>query len=554
MDITALTNAITLLRSETQERSISPERVGNLLQQLANLIKSTEEGAAKQETVDEINNTAIGNISAIVATTTTGISVTLTLTELDGETAKRTFSLPVATATRAGVISAADYARVITALNGLGTGVGITSEELAKFNKVASHFVRIGSESTFWVTTNDAELEAAKLEYCADPDKWILYYYVKGSLFGYIEQYLNAATCTQTIHWDNAIKQRTITFTDDTRTEIQVVGEWAEIKTLTVDEKEKLDGLPNATGLKEMIEVDNFGIRFLGNVGSASSVGEQMAATAAIAGNSAIKWIIYTYSSYTAMIHQTHNSTTTVQDLYFAGSKHSRRTITFSDDNRTTISSVGAWTTISSDIGVNRNGNTATIKMVSPFQENAAGVLSFIIGQATTTKAGLLTADNLNKLNTIESWMNTAEQTLESLQSDINSLRSSIAELDNIYVKQPKLYVSADPNIIDIPMTDYGADGGTIAEAVEAIINLSAVNEDNEEVDVRGCNITWRWGTENEASAFSIEYEGAKIYVTLTAQQGVRWNGDTSTGKCIITVSSGSRTGEVEVTLRRNDI
>ncbi len=487
MDITALTNAITLLRSETQERSISPERVGNLLQQLANLIKTTEEQAATQDEVDGIKNTALTDIATQVLSLANAITLKMTLTEMDGDTATRTFSLPVVDSAKAGIVSAADYNRVLSAINGIGTGAGITSEELAKFNRAASHFVRIGTESTFWVTSYDAEKEAAKLQYCADHNIWILYYFVKGSKFGYIEQYLNVATCTQTIHWNNAVKRRTITFTDDTRTEIAEVGQWVELSQFTKEEydklawaasasnatftsgesekkkkfkiwltlkcalsdsgaeyscdiplasadtmgvmssadKIKLDALPTGEEISTLIERNNFNIKYLGHMGANSAPGEEAAAALNIVSDTKIKWIIYTYADYTAIIHQTHSSNSTTQDMYFAGSIHSRRTITFTDDTRQQISQVGAWKTVNSDIGINRSATTATIKMVHPLMESTAGLLSLTIGQANTSKAGLMTAANLQLLNSLNTQVTQLQETISNIQEQIQNLTNS---------------------------------------------------------------------------------------------------------------------------------
>ena len=95
MDISNLTSQITALRAETQERSISPERVGSLLQQLANLIKSAAESAATQNDIYEITDNALSNIRASVAATANGISITLTYSELDGEEFPQTVTLPL---------------------------------------------------------------------------------------------------------------------------------------------------------------------------------------------------------------------------------------------------------------------------------------------------------------------------------------------------------------------------------------------------------------------------------------------------------------------------
>lgn len=616
MDIINLTSQITSLRSETQERSITPERVGSLLQQLANLIKSTADSAATQDDIYEINDNAVANMRVAVTPTANGANIKLTLIELDGEELDKTITLPVASSTSAGIISAADYTAFKSG-SGNNSGSGMTEEERAILNSLASHFVKIGGTNVVWVTTHDAELEAAKLERCANPDIWFMYYYVRGSKYGLIEQNVCDDTCIQTIRWDSTLKQRVITFTDTDRTAISNVGDWTELHALTATEfgrfrnaastvnasftagensqkkkykiwltlhdvsgnisaeydvdipmassetmgvmsaadKVKLDGMPDS----EVLAADNFGIRFLGSMGSTSSAGEAQAATLDIAGNTNIKWIVYTYSSYTAIIHQTHNDTTTVQDMFFAGNRLSRRTITFTNAERTAISSVGAWTSIGTDIGVSRSATTATIKMPHPFMENAAGLLSLVIGQANTSLAGLMTADNLRTLNYVYETVNTMLETLldqagqiTALNNEIESLQGQIDNMANIYVKQSKLHVFASPNEISIPVVQTSSNGGTVNSSVEQVINLTAVDENENAVDVMDCSVTWQWGNGNASSIFTIEHETEKRYVTFYANEGDTWAGNQDgTVKLILTNLNNNVSGEISVTLKR---
>ena len=181
MDISNLTSQISALRAETQERSITPERVGNILQQLANLIKGTAEGAATLNDINEINDNALSDLSATVTASANGITVTLTLTELDGGTSQKTFTIPVASASAAGLLSPTDY-NSITSLS--------------------AHFVQIGPPNGVWQATANAEDVAATIPYCNDPNKWVLWYYVVGSQYGYIEQSVCGDTCIQLLHWD----------------------------------------------------------------------------------------------------------------------------------------------------------------------------------------------------------------------------------------------------------------------------------------------------------------------------------------------------------------
>ena len=413
------------------------------------------------------------------------------------------------------------------------------------------------------------------------------------------------------------MKQRVITFSDTDRTAISNVGDWTELHALTASEfgqfrnaagtanasftagessqkkkykiwltlhdvsgnisaeydvdiplassetmgvmsaadKVKLDGMPDSY----VVAADNFGIRFLGNVGAASSVGEEQAATVANAGNANVKWIVYTYSSYTAIIHQTHNCTTTVQDMFFAGNRLSRRTITFTNAERTAISSVGAWTSIGTDIGVSRSATTATIKMPHPFMENAAGLLSLVIGQANTSLAGLMTADNLRTLNYVYETVNTMFETLQDqagqiteLNNEVERLHEQIDNLANIYVKQSKLYVLASPMEINIPVVQTSSNGGTVKSSVEQVINLTAVDENENAVDAMDCSVTWQWGNENASSIFSIEHETEKRYVTFYANEGDTWVGNQDgTVKLTLTNLNNNVSGEVTINLKR---
>lgn len=622
MDISNLTSQITALRAETQERSISPERVGSLLQQLANLIKSAAESAATQNDIYEITDNALSNIRASVAATANGINITLTLFELDGEEFPQTVTLPLASSEAAGVISAADYAALRSLING-GSGSGgsgMTEAERAILNGLASRIVRLGNDGDVWRSSQSAEEEAKKLIYCGNPDIWFIYYYVQGSKYGLIEQHVCDDTCIQILHWDSAVSQRIITFTDSNRTLISNVGAWTAVKTLTAAEanqlqyaasttgatltagestqktkfkiwltlrningqvdaqydadiplassstmgvmssadKIKLDGIPDAPKLAALLGRDNFGIHDLGYVGNTSAPGETAAATLTIVSDPSIKWVIYSFSTYVSMIHQTHNATTTVQDMYFGGNRHSRRTITFTDNTRSAIASVGNWSSIGTDIGVNRNTTTATIKMVHPLMENTAGLLTLTIGQANDSYAGLMSRDNLRTLNYLAQQDETNTETMQEMSQQIStladavhSLQSQIDNLRNIYVLKPKLWATATPPSINIPVSQSDSSGGTIASQVVQQINLTGFDENENPVDAMDCNITWRFENQGD-SIFTVEYEAMKRYITFYADEGDYWAGN-SDSKLIITLTDlGSHvSGEVEVILRR---
>jgi hypothetical protein len=258
------------------------------------------------------------------------------------------------------------------------------------------------------------------------------------------------------------------------------------------------------------------------------------------------------------VIHQTHNATTTVQDMYFAGNRHSRRTITFTDNTRSAIASVGSWTSIGTDIGVNRNTTSATIKMVHPLMENTAGLLTLTIGQANDSYAGLMSRDNLRTLNylsqrdgEITDALQEMSQQITNLENTVQSLQNQINNLGDIYVKQTKLWVTAEPAIINIPVSQSNSSGGTITSRVEQTINLAAYDEDENPVDVMDCNITWRFENQGD-SIFFVEYEGMKRYVTFYADEDDYWAGNADS-KLILTLTNHNNqvSGEVEVILRR---
>ena len=223
-NISSITSVISSLRAETQEASITPERIGALLQQLANIIAncatdaqladiqggSSGEGVTTEE-FNALKNAAIVNITSRITRNESGATITLTLTEGDDDTTAVNISIPLASSTLAGLISPTD---------------------LNTFTSLAAHFVQLGAPNGVWQATANAEEVAATIPYCNDPNKWVLWYYVVGSQYGYIEQSVCGNTCIQLLHWDKKVSQRTITFTDTNRTAISTVSAWSEMKLL----------------------------------------------------------------------------------------------------------------------------------------------------------------------------------------------------------------------------------------------------------------------------------------------------------------------------------
>lgn len=555
-NINSITALITSLRSETQERSITPERVGNLFQQLANLLAH----CTTDTEFNPIYENAVLNIRSAVSRTANTLTINLTLLDSLETDTPVNISIPMASNSQAGLISATDYAAIMAAISGggSGSGSGMTEEERTKLNTLASHFVRLGDEGDVWRSSQSAEDEAKKLVYCGNPDIWFIYYYVQGSKYGFIEQHVCDDTCIQTLHWDNGISRRIITFTNTDRTAISNVGAWTAMGNTTAAEVTKLQNLPDAA----TILADNFGIRFLGHVGNASATGENTAASLELAGNTKIIWIIYTYSSYTAMIHQTHNGTTTVQDMYFAGSRLSRRTITFTNANRTAISSVGSWTAVGTDIGVTRSDTSATIKIPHPFMEKTAGLLTLVIGQANATYAGLMTKENLRTLNYLDETMETMftdvvdlKNAVTLLQSSVQGLQEYVNNLSEYFVLKPYLEVSTVQYVINIPVWSSGTNAGKIKTTTTQTIWFTAYDENQQQVDVMDCSISWVF-EHNENNAFFIDYEGGKRYVEFTADEGETW--PSSSYEIMITFTltnlNNQTNGTCVVTLRRNNV
>ena len=555
-NINSITALITSLRSETQERSITPERVGNLFQQLANLLAH----CTTDTEFNPIYENAVLNIRSAVSRTANTLTINLTLLDSLETDTPVNISIPMASNSQAGLISATDYAAIMAAISGggSGSGSGMTEEERTKLNTLASHFVRLGDEGDVWRSSQSAEDEAKKLVYCGNPDIWFMYYYVQGSKYGFIEQHVCDDTCIQTLHWDNGISRRIITFTNTDRTAISNVGAWTAMGNTTAAEVTKLQNLPDAA----TILADNFGIRFLGHVGNASATGENTAASLELAGYTKIIWIIYTYSSYTAMIHQTHNGTTTVQDMYFAGSRLSRRTITFTNANRTAISSVGSWTAVGTDIGVTRSDTSATIKIPHPFMEKTAGLLTLVIGQANATYAGLMTKENLRTLNYLDETMETMftdvvdlKNAVTLLQSSVQGLQEYVNNLSEYFVLKPYLEVSTVQYVINIPVWSSGTNAGKIKTTTTQTIWFTAYDENQQQVDVMDCSISWVF-EHNENNAFFIDYEGGKRYVEFTADEGETW--PSSSYEIMITFTltnlNNQTNGTCVVTLRRNNV
>ena len=130
-DISAITTLISALRAETQENSITPERVGILLQKLADLLRgcatdaevvpggTPPSGAASQADLNALKDVAVVNVAPSINRTANALNVVLTLTEADGGVKTVTISLPLAEQAMAGVISGTDYQTIMNAIENM---------------------------------------------------------------------------------------------------------------------------------------------------------------------------------------------------------------------------------------------------------------------------------------------------------------------------------------------------------------------------------------------------------------------------------------------------
>ena len=130
-DISAITTLISALRAETQENSITPERVGLLLQKLADLLRgcatdsqvvpggTTPGEGASQAELDALKDVAVVTITPSINRTANALNVVLTMTEADGGTKAVTISLPMAGQAMAGVISGTDYVKIMNAIENM---------------------------------------------------------------------------------------------------------------------------------------------------------------------------------------------------------------------------------------------------------------------------------------------------------------------------------------------------------------------------------------------------------------------------------------------------
>lgn len=146
--------------------------------------------------------------------------------------------------------------------------------------------------------------------------------------------------------------------------------------------------------LADLRTKDNFITKNLGYTGILMRTGEAKALEAETSGDASVAWVIFTYgyenSPITAMIHQKHGETTTVQTIFYEN-KVSNRTITFTDNTRTSIESTTAWGIVTSLFGVQATQNNVILRLMNSHLDGSQGLYMLTLPALTSTTSGVIT-------------------------------------------------------------------------------------------------------------------------------------------------------------------
>lgn len=146
---------------------------------------------------------------------------------------------------------------------------------------------------------------------------------------------------------------------------------------------------------------DNFITKNLGYKGTVMAHGEAQALQPVTSGDASIAWVVFTYgdenSQSTAMIHQKHGETTTVQTMFF-GNRVANRTITFTDSTRTSIESTTAWGTVTSLLGVQATQNNIVLRLMNSHLDGSQGLYMLTLPALTSTASGVITPSQFASL------------------------------------------------------------------------------------------------------------------------------------------------------------
>ena len=156
--------------------------------------------------------------------------------------------------------------------------------------------------------------------------------------------------------------------------------------------------------MSQLIELrtkDNFMTKNLGYTGTVMGTGEAKALEAETSGDASIAWVVFTYgdenSPSTAIIHQKHEETITVQTMYF-GNRVVNRTITFTNNKRTSVESVTAWNTVTSLLGVQATQTNIVLRLMNSHLDGSQGLYSLTLPAVSTTQAGVITPSQFASL------------------------------------------------------------------------------------------------------------------------------------------------------------
>lgn len=119
IDTSAVTAVITSFKAETRENSISPFRLGSLLQSIVDLFRNCAAAGASTS-----SQTAIKTISFQWVKTQSSLTLQLTLTDTAGETTQLNIPVPVVSSAQAGIMTSAQLASIGNSGSGSGSGTG----------------------------------------------------------------------------------------------------------------------------------------------------------------------------------------------------------------------------------------------------------------------------------------------------------------------------------------------------------------------------------------------------------------------------------------------
>lgn len=123
IDTSAVTAVITSFKAETRENSISPFRLGSLLQSIVDLFRNCAAAGASTS-----SQTAIKTISFQWVKTQSSLTLQLTLTDTGGETTQLNIPVPVVSSAQAGIMTSAQLASIGSSGSGSGAGTGTDPE------------------------------------------------------------------------------------------------------------------------------------------------------------------------------------------------------------------------------------------------------------------------------------------------------------------------------------------------------------------------------------------------------------------------------------------